>query len=276
MIINPLISYRRPALSTEVQLYGVVVGAVSVIRIRHCLFLIVWFLFLFSALSLSADQIATTENGKKVLLRDNGTWSDWDSTMQKKSTPLSAEKQRNYLDQTSSTGNESPPQQSVYVDFVRSTGMSDFRKASWEMTKTLVKRSEDIQLIFESADTLKYKYILNEMNCTIIYCFKNDKLIAARYVIEQDHINPSQFNQDYYLLKKYLSSQYGGAVSQQDNWKNDLYQADTSRWGFAVSIGFLTRSAAWKGKSSKIILLMNGENHQINLSINYSSLATAL
>lgn len=61
------------------------------------------------------------------------------------------------------------------------------------------------------------------------------------------------------------------APAAQDLWKNDQFESDGSKWGFAVSIGFLTRMVTWRQKETGIVLKMEGGNHEIFISIRYAN-----
>lgn len=225
------------------------------------------------------DQIATTEDGKKVVLKDDGTWREATANDLKILNSSISRKpdRRDKSDRLQQSPEESPRHMSseditTLVDALESNTSSHFRNAKWGMTLAEVKKIEKLRLISGDNNSLSYEYVLIGMNCKIVYTFKENKLVSAQYKIEQKHIDPALFNEDFEALKKYLIKVKGLPVSDQDIWKNDIYKADKSKWGFAVSIGFLTRFAIWKGKGTKINLQMNGHNHKTFIDIKYSSL----
>jgi hypothetical protein len=212
--------------------------------------------------------LATTEKGEKVILLDNGTWKAatgqdvvairLGAESKTKIDPLAQETKRE-------EGSIS------YVEIIRKNSGFDFRQATWGMSNVKVKASEKQKLIREVKDTLFYEYALMGMKCVVSYIFKENQFVSGQYSIEQEHVNPALFNEDYDALKQYLKGLYGMPVSDQDVWKNETYQNDPSQWGFAVSIGFLTRYVVWKGTFAKISLQMSGENHRIFTYIKFSS-----
>ncbi len=232
------------------------------------------------------DQIATTKDGNKVILKDDGTW--------KKATPgdlkaiNNSDKSKSNQQSTSTDQKQGSTDQkqgltdqpqhissediTSLVNALESDKSSDFRSVSWGMTLAEVKKAEKLRFLSGDKKTLNYKYVLIGMNCQVIYKFKENKLVSAKYKIEQKHFDPALFNEDFEALKKYLIQVKGLPVSDQDIWKNEIYKSDKSKWGFAASIGFLTRFSIWKGKGTKINLQMNGGNHKTYIDIKYSSL----
>jgi hypothetical protein len=149
---------------------------------------------------------------------------------------------------------------------------SDFRNVKWGMTLHQVKNKEKLKLIKEEKNLLEYEYTLIGMRCKVIYYFNNNLLTKAQYKIDRKHYNPANFNRDYMALKRYLIGLHGDPSIDQDNWHNDQYRSDKTKWGFAVSIGFLTRTAIWKNSRSKILIEMLGENHKAFINIKFTGL----
>jgi hypothetical protein len=160
------------------------------------------------------------------------------------------------------------------VDELKTATTSDFKNVSWGMSVTQVKRIERLKLIEEGKDFLKYDDALTGMNCDVIYYFTEEKLSSARYTIKQKHHDPALFSEDFVALKKHLCLMYGPYVSVEDKWNDDQFKSDESKWGFAVSLGFLTRSVKWKKAETDIVLLMAGQNHEIFMNIEYAVAAT--
>jgi hypothetical protein len=213
---------------------------------------------LFSALMLAvtiivAEKIATTDDGKKVTLRDNGTWD--------------------YVKETApDTGTASAADHTTLIDIVKNDPQYDFRKAKWGMNRKLVMASETAKLPKSHGDTIEYEVQFLGYNCTVVYIFAGDVLVRAAFQIGQDHIDPALFYIDYENLKKFLVPQYGSPAVNRCDWVNEMYRADKAKWGFAVSLGFLTCSTRWESGRTGITLLIHGGNHLISTSIEYSAL----
>ena len=231
-------------------------------------FTLIFFVVFTCIKMLYADKIATTEDGKKVILKDDGTWKYVTSDDSKAQKDASSAKK----------GDVSTPAKplskdiSVIASELKSGVTSDFRDVNWGMSLAQVKKIEKLKLLEDGKESLKYDYVLIGMKCNVLYNFKNDKLTKARYTIKQKHHDPALFNEDFIALRKHLRLMYGAPVNVQDIWKNEQLKSDKSKWGFAVSIGFLTRMVIWKTEKTKIVLHMEGQNHEISLTIKYASL----
>ena len=231
-----------------------------------------------------APIIATTEDGKKVLLKEDGSWkfaTQSDIIAVKLMKPEAAEGQK------SDARNDEPnsprvqmkqqssdePDRAGFLDVVKGDKSYDIRKAMWGMEKTEVKRSETLQLIKETQNSLEYKFKLIGLDSKIVYKFSSGKmrLTGAQYVIEQDDVNPAKFFEDYKSLRSYLRQLCGFPVSDENIWTNEMYKADEKNWGFAISLGFLTCHASWKSARTKIALNISGSNHILSTNIEYFS-----
>lgn len=237
----------------------------------------------FSHYDIFADQLAKTKEGKTVLLKNNGTWEyvEIDSKTNK-ITPFNSSQTESSLGTTgTSPTNNNVKKESVtfsnkemasIADELNIKEEADFRNVNWGMTLQQVKMNEKLQLINSDNQLLEYEYTLIGMRCKVLYYFSSNSLTKAQYKLNRKHYDPSNFNKDYTALKQYLIRLYGDPNIDQDNWHNDQYKSDPTKWGFAVSIGFLTRTAVWKNGRSKILLEMLGENHKAFINIKYTSL----
>jgi hypothetical protein len=234
----------------------------------------------------STPLIATTEDGKKVLLKEDGSWkfaTQSDIIAVKLMKPAGASDE-----QKADAQNDEPnsprvqmrphaadePDRAGFLDVVKGDKSFDIRKAMWGMEKAEVKRSEILQLIRETQNSLEYKFKLIGLDSKIVYKFSPDKtdklrLCGSQYIIEQDDVNPAKFYEDYKLLRSYLRQLYGFPVSDENTWTNEMYKADEKNWGFAISLGFLTCHATWKNARTRIVLNISGSNHILSTNIEY-------
>ena len=243
--------------------------------------------YLLFILLLFADQKATTEDGKKVLLKDDGTWryitqsdliaeklgksssKDFSAPSGKIEDELKNPSTYDLL--TDSRKTKEKYERAALTDAIIYSKDYNVRKTKWGMTKEEVKRSETIQLIKEGTDFLEYKHQLIGLNTKIKYNFTNARLSSVEYIIEQDDVNPARFYEDYIELKRYLRNTYGNPVSDEKIWKNDIYKNDEKNWGFAIAVGFLECKTIWQNESTVIKLIQTGGNHIINTYILYSA-----
>ena len=220
-------------------------------RYRHLLSIAI----LSAVFPADAEKFATTDDGKKVLLRDNGTWDFVKDTAPGGESAAAAD------DHT------------TLIDIVKNDPQFDFRKAKWGMNRKQVMASEQAKLRRTSGDSLEYEVQFLGYNCIVAYIFKADALTRASFLIGQDHIDPALFYTDFENLKKYLQPIYGPPATNRCDWTNEMYRADKAKWGFAVSLGFLTCTTSWNSGKTGITLLISGSNHTIATSIEYASLS---
>jgi hypothetical protein len=138
------------------------------------------------------------------------------------------------------------------------------------MSRKEVLASEDAKLITNSSDTLMYEVSFLKYQCSVLYSFHENVLVRAMFLIRQPHVDPALYFKDYIDLKQYLTPLFGMAASDKCDWKNEMYRRDRSKWGFAVSLGFLTCRTVWHNERTQISLAISGGNHQIATNIEYS------
>lgn len=207
---------------------------------------------IFFCTALLADQFATTDNGKKVLLQANGSWR--------------------FVQDTVATEPIDPDHLSL-IEIVKIAKGFDFRKARWGMSKKEVMASEDAKLIKDNESSVDYEVLFLGYNCTVSYSFLKGAFTKATFFIRQPHVDPAMYYNDYENLKAYLTPIYNRPSSDNCAWKNEMYRPDKSKWGFAVSLGFLTCRTEWANDRTQIILTINGNNHQIATNLEYNALA---
>jgi hypothetical protein len=213
-------------------------------------------------LSITAPQIATTESGEKVYLYENGTWKKIKTDEATTSVPPDQ--------QTSSVEAESPKENRItLIDIIKNTGGNDFRTVRWGMSPAEVKKLETAKLLSDSSGQLDYEAEFLGYTCKVLYYFISSKLQRAELLISQDHTDPAKYYKDYENLIKFLNPLYGSPVSDQKDWKNDMYKNDPTRYGFAISIGFLNCKTVWNNKRSQVSLTISGGNHKIKTNLEY-------
>lgn len=181
-----------------------------------------------------ADQTAIAEDGRKVLLKDDGTWE----YMQTKAAAKNA---------------------------------FHFRKTRWGMTREEVTKSEADKLYGTQDFGFIYESRLLDLDCWTAYIFVQDRLIRTKYVVTEDHTNKNDYILDYNRFKTALTKKYGEPVSDRQDWRNDLFKDDYSQQGLAISIGHLRFSASWVTPKTTVFLSLNGDKHKVDLQVEYSS-----
>ena len=201
-------------------------------------------LFLSVASICISDEIVYTESGRKVLLKDDGTWE--------------------YVKEDS---NESEK--------------FNFRKTRWGMNRKLVMGSENLKPIRfdktsnQSQDSsnprLVYKDSVIGDECLVEYVFVNNKLAVAGYMFTNKYSNENDYINQFKKVKEKLVGKYGKPKIDRVIWDNELYKSDPSRYGFAVSIGHVKYYAHWDLNETEITLALTGNNYDISHHLFYMS-----
>jgi hypothetical protein len=241
----------------------------------------------------NSDQSATTTDGRRVILFDSGTWryatiadplpSKMDAASGNNGSKAGGSNVSRFDGNNGSLsggvkntinglpdgkGNTAP--ELSLIDIVRSDTSFDFRNIRWNMSRAQVKASEKAKLTKDEPNKLNYELEFLGYKCSVVYVFVSDKLIKADLLIRQDHVDPEKYYEDYDDLKKYLQPIYGREASDKCEWVNEMYKGDKGKWGFAVSIGFLSCRTLWQNSHSAVVLTISGGNHLISTNLEYT------
>ncbi len=183
--------------------------------------------------SIQDQQSAITPSGQTVTLDENGTWE--------------------------------------YVEEPTTSPQKTFRNTCWGMTRKRVKQAEVSELFHEEEHSLLYRGKIAELDCCIVYCLVEDRLVRARYVITEEHPDRNNHINDFEKVKEALTVKYGKPADDQVVWRADLYKEDDDDWGVSVSLGHLVFGCDWSTDSTDILLMLCGENYEISFVVEYSS-----
>ena len=187
-----------------------------------------------------SDQTAITEDGRKVLLKDDGTWE--------------------YI-------KEDPNKSTKY----------HFRETKWGMSKNAVKATEKLDKVAENITEYRQGFAFNAsvtgLQCFIHYYFtEDDKLALGLYDFTEEYTNLNKHIDDYNSIKSLLTKKYGKPLDLPEIvWNNDLYRNDPSGYGMSVSLGYHTYMAKWHTNDTEIVLSLTGDNFEVNLTVRYES-----
>lgn len=149
---------------------------------------------------------------------------------------------------------------------------ADFRNVTWGMTMNEVKRSETLSVQEEDDAVLAYEETVAGLDAYLLYGFDDDgKLYNAYYSFVEKHSNDNLYISDYNNLVDKLTEKYGEPNYNRDVWLNTLFQDHPEDYGLAVSIGHLMYGAEWETPTTKISLVLSGDNYKCTLIIGYTS-----
>lgn len=147
----------------------------------------------------------------------------------------------------------------------------DFRNAKWGFSKQQVKNSESSNFVDENDRLIVYKGKIADLNSQIVFCFINDTLCSAVYMIDEKHSNSNDYITNFKSLKDLLTEKYGEPKLDKMVWKNSLLKDDAEEYGLAVSSGHLVYVADWQTELTDIRLSLSGDNFTSSLAIMYES-----
>ncbi|KKN11613.1 hypothetical protein LCGC14_1024730 [marine sediment metagenome] len=148
----------------------------------------------------------------------------------------------------------------------------NFRNVKWGMSKGEVKQTEPDKPANEDEDTVSYKRRLANLDCYLIYVFVEHQLIRASYTVLEEHANENLFLADYRKLKNELAKKYGRPFKDETIWRGSgVYKNMPAYWGQAVATGAMVKCANWETAETNIILMLKGDNFDVDLCIEYAS-----
>lgn len=191
------------------------------------------------AMLFSQDK-AITEDGKTVLLKNDGTW-----------------------------------EYEIIHDKNTEEDEPDFRKSHWGDSYGEVVESEQLD-IFTEADRsgikiLAYKTDVGGLNATMVYLFAADKLYTAKYIFIEKHTNKNDYINNYNTIKQILTNKYGTPAEDETLWRNNLFKDEPEQYGTALSIGHLVYYSSWNLEKTEISLFINGDNFEVSHTLEYAS-----
>ena len=192
----------------------------------------VFMMILVSVTGLFSDTYGTTDDGRRVVLKEDGTWE--------------------------------------YVE-VDDQGEYDFRRTNWGMSIEDVKQAEDEDIVNEENNSLLYQSSIAGMDAFLCYVFVGRQLVRTSYIIIMRHVNDNAYIDDYYTLLSLLKKKYGEPDDEQIVWKNNNWRNDSDMWGHAIKQGHLLYQSIWKTERTEILLTLSSEDYEIGLVLQYKS-----
>ena len=115
----------------------------------------------------------------------------------------------------------------------------NFRYTRWGMTPEEVIASETMAPIEKDEKMIKYNTQILNKNVELRYLFAQNKLIGASYKLDENYLNSERFIKTYTRFTEELKKKYGPPNKEITHWKNDAFKSDRSKWGIALSLGYL-------------------------------------
>lgn len=182
-------------------------------------------------------MFATTGDGRRVVLSNDGTW-----------------KLSDLLTPTPAGG---------------SSDKGRFRGVPWGSSKSVVKSIERAPIEFEEDALITFKVQLLDIECLAVYRFDEDSLFMTKYLVTHEHSYSNAYLSDFSQIKEALISKYGDPSKDDTYWANDLYRDEYDDWGLAIEVGHLSMFSSWSLPDMTVLLGLSGDNYEISLSAEY-------
>ena len=151
------------------------------------------------------------------------------------------------------------------------TSEFDLRKLKWGMTIDEVLESETLKVDAKVGGQLKYSAVIDNIDFTLLYTFKDGRLYKAVYTCKETYVNKNDYITDFNNLKGKLEKKYGTPKSTGLAWKGEKYKANEADWGKAVSEGQLDYHTRWQNDRSTIDLKLTGSSFKCQMDITYEA-----
>ncbi len=150
------------------------------------------------------------------------------------------------------------------------TSGPDIRNLRWGLSRQEVISVEtEAALVQLESGALAGPVVVAGKPAVMLCMFQAGRLSELVYAFQLQHANRNLYIDDYRQVQASLRSKYGEPVVDSMDWHYDLYKDDPSQWGRAVSRGDLSYTSLWFTQRSSILLLLAGDNYEIDLYLSY-------
>jgi hypothetical protein len=172
----------------------------------------------------------------------------------------------------------------------------DFRRVVWGMTRAQVMATEPDRpaRISESNGEIVVQYDaskLGTLNGRPIYIFAMDKLVRAKFMVDEEHSDRNEFIRDFHTLESVLRERYGKPKEERAVWADDSTQDETKNYldqdratassilpsdrfvGLAVALGHLRLYTIRECARTKILHVLAGADGRITHQLEYRAAA---
>jgi len=181
-------------------------------------------------MSAYADEEAITLSGKRVILKEDGTWE---------------------------------------YKKVHDVNEVTFRGIPWGQEAGLIKKSISEEPLYDDDRVLSYKDSLSGLKAQYALFLANGRFIRGRYIFTERHTNDNLFMTDFEEIDKLLKEKYGNPKEHETSWLNDLYKDNFEHWGMAISMGHLLIFSEWRMGNVTIYHSLHGDNFDIYHILEY-------
>jgi hypothetical protein len=150
-----------------------------------------------------------------------------------------------------------------------------FDELKWGMTKKQIVEMEGKPSSLtrtKGLDVMRYQQKLINLDCSIEYIFAANKLSGLRFFFNTEYLDKNAYLDDYQKIKSALVQKFGQPLEESMNWRDTTFKDDIGAWGEAISLGHLEMSSRWLTPQTEIMAVLNGQNEEILLAVEYAGL----
>ena len=157
------------------------------------------------------------------------------------------------------------------------TGLSwgenyDFRLTRWGMTQNdVIAAEEKMDPVERSENMVTYKTQVLKRNVLLHYLFVKDKLVGAKYKLDDNYLNSNHFIRAYNQFKQKVTEKYGPPSRKTTKWLNTTYKNNRQKWGLALSLGHIEYVTNWKTQNTTIECSLLEQNLYVICLLEYWS-----
>jgi hypothetical protein len=152
------------------------------------------------------------------------------------------------------------------------------RGISWGMTADEIIAVEgDKTITAQGDDLLVYDGLsVSGLDAAAVYSFNSaGECYQLMYLFSEAHSDDNAYIRDFDKLTEALTGIYGEPTNSGQIWYNELFKADASRYGLAVSAGHLRYISIFETEHVKITNHLHGDNYTITHVLQYASKTVA-
>lgn len=146
-----------------------------------------------------------------------------------------------------------------------------FRNTKWGDSRETVKKYEKEELQGTEDILVAYTNIYGN-NYILGYDFKDNKLVRATYLMEEEHMTGGQYILAYDKVKEKMIEIYGEPNEDKIVPLVKQSQIDLAGSSSALEYGYVVYQTIWETSSTEIIMYMESKNFDIKFGIRYQDI----
>jgi hypothetical protein len=148
----------------------------------------------------------------------------------------------------------------------------DFRHTKWGMTQNdVVSAEEKMDPVERSENMITYKTQILNRSVMLHYLFVKDKLVGAKYKLDDNYLNSDHFIAAYDQFQKKVTEKYGPPSRKTKNWLNTTYKNNHKKWGLALSFGHTEYVTNWETPITTIECSLREQSFNVICLLEYWS-----